>query len=110
MCLIANVLVGLLYTPYLVKELGVVTYGVLPIALVVNQYIIILTDSLQSSVTRFYSLEYRQRITKSIGLLSISYSYNNIACCYCFACYFCLLPQIEALLHIPDKFFILLDY
>ena len=34
MCLIANVLVGLLYTPYLVKELGVVTYGVLPIALV----------------------------------------------------------------------------
>ena len=36
MCLIANVLVGLLYTPYLVKELGVVTYGVLPIALVVN--------------------------------------------------------------------------
>jgi O-antigen/teichoic acid export membrane protein len=86
MCLIANVLVGLLYTPYLVKELGVVTYGVLPIALVVNQYIIILTDSLQSSVTRFYSLA--KELQKSIGLLFISYSYNNIACCYCFACYF----------------------
>lgn len=62
MCLITNVLVGLLYTPYLVRELGVATYGVLPIALVINQYIIILTDSLQSSVTRFYSVEYRQKI------------------------------------------------
>lgn len=88
MCLIANVLVGLLYTPYLVKELGVVTYGVLPIALVVNQYIIILTDSLQSSVTRFYSLEYRQKNYKKHRFTFISYSYNNIACCYCFACYF----------------------
>ena len=68
MCLIANVLVGLLYTPYLVKELGVVTYGVLPIALVVNQYIIILTDSLQSSVTRFYSLEYRQKNYKKASV------------------------------------------
>lgn len=60
MCLVTNVLVGLLYTPYLVRELGVATYGVLPIALVINQYIIILTDSLQNSVTRFYSIEYRQ--------------------------------------------------
>lgn len=60
-CLAANVIVGLMYTPFLVKKLGVATYGVLPLALIINQYIIIITDALQGSVTRFYSVEYRQK-------------------------------------------------
>lgn len=106
MCLIANVLVGLLYTPYLVKELGVVTYGVLPIALVVNQYIIILTDSLQSSVTRFYSLEYRQKNYKKASVyFSSAIAITILLAVIVLPVIFCLLPQIEALLHIPDKFF-----
>ena len=54
-CLVANVIVGLMYTPFLVKKLGVATYGILPLALIINQYIIIVTDALQGSVTRFYS-------------------------------------------------------
>lgn len=60
-CLVANVIVGLMYTPFLVKNLGVATYGILPLALIINQYIIIVTDALQGSVTRFYSIEYRQK-------------------------------------------------
>ena len=60
-CLVANVIVGLMYTPFLVKKLGVATYGILPLALIINQYIIIVTDALQGSVTRFYSVEYRQK-------------------------------------------------
>lgn len=60
-CLAANVIVGLMYTPFLVKKLGVATYGVLPLTLIINQYIIIITDALQGSVTRFYSVEYRQK-------------------------------------------------
>ena len=60
-CLLANVIVGLMYTPFLVKKLGVATYGILPLALIINQYIIIVTDALQGSVTRFDSVEYRQK-------------------------------------------------
>ena len=104
MCLVTNVLVGLLYTPYLVRELGVATYGVLPIALVINQYIIILTDSLQSSVTRFYSVEYRQKNYRQASV----YFTSAIAITILLAVIVvpsicCFLPQIETLLHIPDN-------
>ena len=37
--LLANVLVGIYYTPYLVNSLGLAAYGVLPLALIINQYI-----------------------------------------------------------------------
>lgn len=67
-CLAANVIVGLMYTPFLVNKLGVATYGVLPIALVLNQYILIITDALQGSVTRFYSIEYRQKNYKQASV------------------------------------------
>ena len=59
-CLVVNVFVGILYTPYLVRSLGATAYGVIPLALLINQYIGILTESLTGAVTRFYSIEYRQ--------------------------------------------------
>lgn len=104
MCLVANVLVGLLYTPYLVHELGVVTYGVLPIALVINQYIIILTDSLQNSVTRFYSVEYRQKnYEKASVYFSSAIVIPVILTAFILPITGIMMPWIENALHIPDK-------
>ena len=54
--LLVNVAIGILYTPYLVKSLGVVAYGVVPLALIINQYISVVTGSLTSALTRFYSI------------------------------------------------------
>lgn len=54
--LFVNVIIGLLYTPYLVNKLGVIAYGVVPLALIINQYIGVVTNSLTSSLTRFYSI------------------------------------------------------
>ena len=54
--LIAYVFIGIFYTPYLVKNLGLSAYGVLPIALVINQYVGVLTNSLTSALTRFYTI------------------------------------------------------
>lgn len=54
--LVANILVALYYTPYLVEKLGIATYGVLPLALIVNQYINVATGMLTNSFTRFYSI------------------------------------------------------
>ncbi|MDM1541806.1 hypothetical protein [Empedobacter sp. 189-2] len=71
--LIANILVGIFYTPYLVKSLGVVAYGVLPLALIINQYISVLTGSLTSALTRFYSIALRQnKIKEASKYLSTS--------------------------------------
>jgi len=54
--LVANVGVGIIYTPYLVKSLGLIAYGVVPLALIINQYVSVLTGSLTSALTRFYSI------------------------------------------------------
>lgn len=54
--LIAYVFIGVFYTPYLVKNLGLSAYGILPIALAINQYVGVLTNSLTSALTRFYTI------------------------------------------------------
>ena len=57
--LFVNIFVGIFYTPYLVKNLGVAAYGVIPLSLLLNQYINILANSLTRAVTRFFSVEYK---------------------------------------------------
>ena len=54
--LVANILVGIYYTPYLVKSLGLAAYGILPLALIINQYISVATQTLTHAYTRFYSV------------------------------------------------------
>lgn len=54
--LLANILVGIYYTPYLVNSLGLAAYGVLPLALIINQYIGVATQTLTHAYTRFYSV------------------------------------------------------
>lgn len=56
LALLANILVGIYYTPYLVNSLGLAAYGVLPLALIVNQYIGVATQTLTHAYTRFYSV------------------------------------------------------
>lgn len=58
--LVANIIVGIVYTPYLVRNLGMTVYGVIPLALIINQYIGVLSLSLVNALTRFYSVEYRK--------------------------------------------------
>ena len=59
--LVCNVVVGLYYTPYLVRSLGVVAYGIVPLALIVNQFIVVVTGALTSALTRFYSIELQKK-------------------------------------------------
>lgn len=106
LCLATNVVVGLLYTPYLVRILGVVTYGVLPLAWAINQYIIILTDSLQNSVTRFYSVSYRKGDYKQASTYfssTIGVSLLLMCCIIPLLC--CLITPLENVLHIPEALY-----
>ena len=54
--LAVNIIIALVYTPYLVDQLGVAAYGILPLALIINQYISVATGALTSAYTRFYSV------------------------------------------------------
>lgn len=51
-----NAVIAIIYTPYLVNKLGVAAYGILPLALIVNQYIDVAAGALTSAYTRFYSV------------------------------------------------------
>lgn len=64
--LITNVIVGLYYTPYLVHQLGIAAYGVVPLALIINQYIGLVTGSLTTSFSRFYSVYLQQKNMKRL--------------------------------------------
>lgn len=56
-CLFINIIIGIYYTPYLIKNLGLSAYGILPIVLIINQYINILTQTITHSYTRFFSID-----------------------------------------------------
>lgn len=56
LALVVNVFVGIYYTPYLVNSLGLAAYGILPLALIINQYISVATQTLTHAYTRFYSV------------------------------------------------------
>jgi len=58
--LLAGIFVGLFYTPYLIRCIGIAAYGVVPLAFIVNQYISVVTTSLTGSLTRFYSVSLQQ--------------------------------------------------
>lgn len=59
--LLINIIVALFYTPFLVSELGIAAYGIIPLALLINQYIGVLTDSLTASFTRFYVISIQNK-------------------------------------------------
>jgi membrane protein EpsK len=54
--LAANIGIGVYYTPFLVHQLGIIAYGVIPLSLIINQYISVITGSLTNAFTRFYSI------------------------------------------------------
>jgi membrane protein EpsK len=59
--LLVNIVIGIIYTPYLVNNLGIATYGLIPLALIINQYILVITESLTGSLTRFYTIYIRKK-------------------------------------------------
>lgn len=102
-----NILVGILYTPFLVKTLGTEAYGIIPLALILNQYIVILTESLTSSITRFYSVEFFKKNYKGASeYFTTSVIFTIILMLLVVP--LCLFPisHIDTLLHIPQKYLI----
>lgn len=54
-----NVGVGLWLVPYLVGHLGVAAYGLVPLAMVFTEYVSVITQSFNSAVSRFLTVELR---------------------------------------------------
>lgn len=97
--LLVGVFVGLFYTPYLIRCLGVAAYGVVPLAFIVNQYISVVTTSLTGSLTRFYSVSLQQgKYKEASRYLSSSFLIITLIGC-------CLLPFFIWFVSNLDKVF-----
>jgi membrane protein EpsK len=55
-----NVLVGVWYTPYLIRHLGTDAYGIIPLISQITSYMIIVTATLNSATNRFVTLALEQ--------------------------------------------------
>lgn len=103
--LLTNILIGLFFTPYLVRTLGIAAYGVLPLALLINSYINVATGALIGSMSRFYSIELVAERYKEAS------EYLSIAFISLFAFSVLLIPlgagfilNIDRVLNIPNEY------
>ena len=97
--------VGLYYTPYLVNNLGIIQYGILPLALVVNQYISVVTGILTHSYTRFYSVALREdNLLEASKNISTSFVVVLFLIALIVLVGFPLVQNVEDLFSIPREF------
>lgn len=54
---LVNLIIGLLLVPYFISTLGVAAYGIIPLATSLNGYVGLLTQSLNTAVSRFLTVD-----------------------------------------------------
>ncbi|MBF4244658.1 hypothetical protein EA004_06310 [Vibrio anguillarum] len=54
--LACNVTIGILLIPYLVNRLGVIAYGLIPLSMLIVEYMSLVTQSICSSINRYLSI------------------------------------------------------
>jgi len=53
---ISTIVIGIWLTPYLLKHLGIIAYGFIPLAMFFSQYISVIINSINTSINRFLVL------------------------------------------------------
>jgi membrane protein EpsK len=103
--LAATVIVGLYYTPYLVQKLGIVAYGIIPLALIINQYISVVTASLTSAFSRFYSVAIQQKkYDEASGNISTAFIIVSLLIVLLSPILFWIIYRIDSIFNIPVQF------
>lgn len=54
---VVNLIIGLLLVPYFISTLGVAAYGIIPLATSLNSYVVLLTESLNTAVSRYLTVD-----------------------------------------------------
>lgn len=100
-----NILVGLYYTPYLVTHLGLAAYGLVPLTLIVNQYINVLTGSLTGALSRFYTISIQQKdFGKASSIFSTIVILLGVIILLILPVIYLIISNIDAVFKISDSF------
>ncbi|MDO9087608.1 MAG: oligosaccharide flippase family protein [Anaerolineaceae bacterium] len=62
---VLNIIVGIWYTPYLIANLGVAVYGLVPLVSSLTNYLSLITDGFNSAASRFLQIELAKDDTKA---------------------------------------------
>lgn len=97
-----NVIVGVYYTPYLVAQLGLAAYGIIPLTLIINQYISVLTGSLTSALSRFYTIYIQKEdFNKASEIISTSLSAIFVLILFIVPLFIWLIIRLDSVFNIP---------
>lgn len=66
---ILNIFIGLFLVPFFIKTLGVVSYGVIPLATSVTSYVSLVTQSLNASVSRYLTIDLQKQDFKKANII-----------------------------------------
>ena len=61
---LATVVIGLWLTPYLLKHLGLVAYGLIPLAMFLSQYVSVIINAINMSINRFLLIALQKKQDK----------------------------------------------
>lgn len=65
---ILNIAIGLYLIPFFIKTLGVVSYGIIPLATSMTSYVNLITQSLNTSVSRYLTIDLQKQDYKNANI------------------------------------------
>jgi membrane protein EpsK len=95
----SNILIWLWFIPYLIRNLGVASYGLIPLASSITAYLSIATLSLNGAVSRFLTIDLRRD-----DVLSANRTFNTSLIC-CLGVSILLLPFVLGFAFVSPRFF-----
>ncbi|CAM3209053.1 oligosaccharide flippase family protein [Vibrio rarus] len=101
---LCNVLVGILLTPYLVSKLGVVAYGLIPMAMIFTDYINVITQSITSSINRLLTVAIeKKQYTDAKIIFSTALSLMTMFAIFQFILVYYPILNLDKVISIPDN-------
>jgi membrane protein EpsK len=100
-----NVLIGLWLTPYIIRHLGVIAYGFVPLATSLVTYLDVITISLNAVVGRFLTVAVEQQRSRYASqLFSTSVLANTGIVMVLWLPALLLIAHVDRLIHVPPEY------
>ncbi|MFH1897588.1 MAG: oligosaccharide flippase family protein [Candidatus Desantisbacteria bacterium] len=102
---ILNLGIGIWLVPYLIVHLGVTVYGIVPLAISITAYIGLITISLNSSVSRFLTIELQKKDTETANRTFNTAFWGSLSIGLCLFPFMVLVSFfVPNILNIPDGY------
>jgi len=96
------ILIGVWFTPYLIRHLGIAAYGLIPLAITVSSYLGLATITLNGAVGRFLTIAIEQEDTKEANqIFNTALIGNVLVVCVLFVPALLASSHISAFFNVP---------